>query len=172
MSVLRYTWKQAQAFTTGRPYPIRAILLHSTDGHRDGDIATLTGPKVSVHWYVTKTGDLYHFVDDTNTAWHAGIVDNPKVHGNGATVGIEQEHIDGEEPWPDALVQTTANLVAALRQKHSLKLPVLSHASVATFTMGGHDYGRKVDPTDFPWSKLHTLVAEAMKDTWTFEQEA
>jgi hypothetical protein len=58
------------------------------------------------------------------------------------------------------LVQTTANLVAALRQKHG-NLPVLSHAAVA------RPVGRKVDPQDFPWPTLHTLVEAAMQDTWT-----
>lgn len=171
MAILKYKWVPAKSYTPGRTHPISSIILHSTDGGMPGCLDTLTGtsPAVSAHWLVDRDGTLYHLVDDSNTAYHAGIVDNPSVHGNGATVGVEQEHIDGEEPWPEALVEKTAQLVAALRQRHG-SLPVLSHASVATFTMSKHDYGRKSDPREFPFDKLHNLVAAAMKETWTFEK--
>lgn len=168
--VIAYTWKEARDgyYTPGRIYPIRAIILHSTDGHEAGDVAVLSGEtdrKVSVHWYVTKDGRYYHFVSDADTAYHAGKVDDDKQHGNAATLGIEQEHIDGQEEWPDALVQATSRLVAALRQKHGISLPVLAHASVA------RPGGRKKDPKSFPWVNLHTYVEQAMKRTWSFKQK-
>lgn len=163
MGVIRYRFKQAAAYTPGRTRPISSIILHSTDGHEAGDVATLTGPKVSVHWYVTKDGRYWHFVADADTAYHAGKVDLPQ-HSNSGSIGIEQEHMDGSEAWPDTLVQATANLVEALRQKHGADLPVLSHAAVAT------PAGRKVDPVAFPWEELSGYVKVASEQTWTFEE--
>lgn len=166
MPILKYIWKPAQSFTPGRIHPISAIILHSTDGNMPGCLDTLTGtdPAVSSHWLVDRDGTLYHLVQDSDTAYHAGVVDDPVHHGNAATIGIEQVHLDGQESWPDALVQTTSTLVAALRQKHGLSLPVLSHAAVA------RPVGRKQDPKAMPWDDLHTLVTEALKQTWVLEQ--
>lgn len=164
MGTIRYTFKQAKAFKIGRAQPIRAIILHSTDGHEAGDVATLTGGAVSVHWYVTRAGRYYHFVADADTAYHAGKVDDYARHGNAATIGIEQEHIDHQQAWPDSLVKATARLVAALRQKNG-NLPVLAHAEVA------RPKGRKEDPAGFPWARLHDAVVEAMQESWTFQAE-
>jgi N-acetyl-anhydromuramyl-L-alanine amidase AmpD len=164
MGVIKYTWKPAVGFTPGRAHPIECVLLHSTDGHDEGDEATLTGDHVSVHWYVEKDGTVNHFVQDSDTAWHAGVVDTWQ-HSNGATVGIEQEHIDGQEAWPDVQIQVCAQLVAALFQKHGIST-VRSHAEVA------RPVGRKVDPEDYPWDEFHAYVNSAIKEPWTFEQIA
>ncbi len=165
MPVIQYRYKQAQSYTLGRKLAIDAIILHSSDGHEEGDVATLTGtdPAVSSHWYVTKDGRYWHFVQDSDTAYHAGVVDDV-LHSNAATIGIEQEHIDGAEEWPDALVRATANLIAFLRQRHGPHLSVLSHASVA------RPVGRKVDPKDYPWGDLHTYTVHAMQTVWTAEE--
>ena len=71
MGLIRYNWQPAQAFKPWRPGEgrITAIILHSSDGHEAGDIATLTGPRVSAHWYVTRAGAIWHFVDDGDTAY-------------------------------------------------------------------------------------------------------
>lgn len=163
MGVILYKWIQAKSYRPGRTQPIQTIILHSTDGREAGDVETLTKGNVSVHWYVTKDGRYYHFVDDSDTAYHAGVVTSTK-YSNAATVGIEQEHIDGEEPWPDAQIKATANLVAALRQKHG-DLPAKSHAEVAS------PPGRKQDPRDYRWQLLSSLVHDAIQETWTFQQE-
>lgn len=55
--VIHYTWKEGRACRKGRHRKgklekIQTILLHSTDGHEAGDVETLTGRKVSAHWYI------------------------------------------------------------------------------------------------------------------------
>jgi N-acetylmuramoyl-L-alanine amidase len=154
---INYKYIQAKNYKkfNGPNRSIKSIILHSTDGHEQGDVATLVGGGehgVSVHWYVTKDGRYYHFVQDNDIAYHAGVVDSPE-HSNTYSLGIEQEHLDGEETWPDAQIKATAALVAFLYQHHNLTdlaCPVLSHASVA------FPKGRKEDPLNFPWTSFST----------------
>lgn len=149
--VLKYVYKQARSYRAGRPGPVSAIILHSSDGQRAGDIETLTTGPVSAHWYVTRDGDVWHFVADADTAYHVGRADRPE-HGNGRTIGIEQEHIDGKQDWPTAQVTAVAMIVHYLRRMYG-DLPVLAHAAVAV------PPGRKIDPQDYPWDRLSAAVA-------------
>lgn len=163
--VIRYHWIEAKHYTKGRKRPIQSILLHATEGHRTGDIQTLVGGdgrKVSVHWYVCKNGDIYHFVQDADTANHAGSTFDAKF-SNASSIGIEQEHIDNQEAWTDTQVQAVANLVAFIMQKHG-ELEIAYHRDVAK------PHGRKTDPQGFPLQKFSVLLAEAEKKTWSAEQ--
>ena len=170
MGNINYTYQQAHSYRTGRHQSIQSIILHSTDGREEGDIATLTGQTVSVHWYITRTGKIYHFVQDKDTAYHAGHTSKPKW-SNDASIGIEQEHFDpgashafpNGEDWPDVQIQVAANLVAALMQRHGI-LDIQSHAAVA------FPHGRKQDPHDYPWDKFSRLVHQAMDVEWRFNE--
>lgn len=143
VSGLTFLWIPAKCFTKGRIKPLTGIVLHSSDGRLDGDIEQLTGNHgVSSHWYVAKSGTIYHFVQNTDTAWHAGRA--IPGWGNASTIGIESEHIDHQEEWPEPLVSSVKRLVAWLRTHHGLPLPVKSHAEIAL------PKGRKEDPWKFP----------------------
>lgn len=164
---IEFTFKPAQAFMRGRSLPVQSIIVHSSEGRKAGDIATLTGNAVSSHWYVTREADIFHFVDDADTAFHAGRVNDSKF-SNSASIGIEQEHFDPDpkrhlpngEDWPDVQIQAVANLCAFLFQKHSLsKSSIKSHAEVAA------PKGRKRDPFNYPFEKLFQLIDKAMNDT-------
>jgi N-acetyl-anhydromuramyl-L-alanine amidase AmpD len=151
-----FSWRPACDFRRGRSMngkvqEVRAIILHSTDGHEAGDLETLTGnhPQrpVSAHYYVTRDGRIFKLVMEFNTAFHAGSV----VHenwSNACTIGIEQEHVDYQDDWPDAQVLAVARIVADIRRRHGWLVPVLSHAHVA------YPPGRKVDPASYPWGRL------------------
>lgn len=157
-TVLKYNWVQCKSgyYLPSDRTSIYGIILHSTDGRKNGDIQVLSGKtdrRVSVHWYTTITGDIYHFVQDKDIAFHCGTVSDWR-YSNTYTVGIEQEHIDGQEAWPDALVKSTALVVAYLRHKFGNTVPVKSHAEIA------FPPGRKVDPVDYPWNLLSTYVKE------------
>jgi len=149
-----------QGFTPGRgKNQIQGIVLHSSDGTEKSDVRTLRGndPQhtVSSHYYVTRDGRTYQFVNDQDTAWHAGeTVDNSK-YGNSATLGIEQEHIDGKQDWPKAQVDTTAALVAKLRAKYNLgQDQIYAHSQIAP--------ERKQDPVDYPWRDFNQSVMQKL----------
>lgn len=162
---LYYTWIPCTSshYTKGRAgAAIESIILHSTDGSKDGDIATLSGKTerlVSVHWYVTRKGEIYHFVQDSDTAWHAGKV-RDEMYDNHHSIGIEQEHYDYQEEWPAVQIEAAARLIVALRQKHGVDLPVKSHAYVA------RPAGRKNDPARYPWADLAIDAKRANETEW------
>jgi N-acetylmuramoyl-L-alanine amidase len=154
----------ARAFKRGRTMNIQSVIMHSSEGRKAGDIATLTGAEVSSHWYVTRVGEVFHFVDEADTAFHAGKVKDP-TFSNSASIGIEQEHFDPNdhfpqgEDWPDIQLQAVANLCALIFQKHRLsKDAIKSHAEVA------FPAGRKRDPFNYPFDKLFQLIDEAMTE--------
>ena len=169
VKTIEFQYIPAKSFKSGRSMTVESIILHSTDGRKTGDIATLTGDAVSVHWYVTRKGEIFHFVDNSDTAFHAGKVIDPK-YSNSASLGIEQEHFDpdaGEghpdnEDWPDAQVDTVANLCAFLMQTHDLsKDNIHSHSFVAA------PAGRKQDPFGYPFAeRLFPQIEQALAFQW------
>lgn len=162
--VIKYHWMPAKFFGN-RPGPIKSIILHATEGTKASDIPTLVGGdgrKVSVHWYITREGDFLHFVQDSDSANHAGRVSNDDA-SNAHSIGIEQEYRAGIDNWTDTQVMACANLVAFLFQKHG-QLEIFSHAEVAA------PAGRKSDPENFPWAKFHIWLSDAKKVTWSAEQ--
>ena len=169
---LDYIWKPAiaGAFTPGRNgHTVRSIILHSSCGRKAGDILTLTGHDanhlVSSHWYVDKGGAIYHFVQNSDTAYHAGVVCDPK-YANSSAIGIETEHMDQiDEPWPVVQVQAIARLCVALLQ-HFPGLEITHHATVAC------PPGRKTDPVNFPSDVFWHAYEEASTQQWEFNQVA
>jgi N-acetyl-anhydromuramyl-L-alanine amidase AmpD len=149
-----------QGFTPGRgKNQIQGIVLHSTDGTEKSDVRTLRGldpqHQVSANYYVTRDGRIYQFVNDQDTAWHTGqTIDNSK-YGNSATLGIEQEHIDGKQDWPKAQVEAAAALVANLRAKYNLgQNQVYAHSQIAP--------ERKQDPVNYPWGDFNQSVIQKL----------
>ena len=172
---IRVIFKQAHAFRKGRnrgaqEMQIRNIVLHSSDGRKAGDLATLTGADVSAHYYVTRAGEVFRLVQDEDTAFHAGRVTNPKFFSNEATIGIEQEHFDPDpeaghpnnEDWPETQVETVAELVAFLCQEHGLNEPddIKTHAQIAA------PRGRKQDPFAYPMHHFTALVTANRQFKW------
>jgi N-acetyl-anhydromuramyl-L-alanine amidase AmpD len=169
--VLRAKWIRAYDYRKGRTRPISAIVLHSTCGRKLGDIQTLTGeggPVVSCHFYITRDGALFQFVEEADTAYHAGRVRKPEW-SNAATIGVEMEHFDPDEnhprgeDWPEKQVKVCASLVAYLRQNYG-DIATPSHAQIAS------PKGRKIDPHDFPWLLFSIMTRTAMLTKWTLEK--
>jgi hypothetical protein len=147
-------------YTKGPPgREIRGIVLHSTDGNLSSALNELTSGErhASAHYLVTRDGRGLHLVNDNDIAHHAGIKNiDPEHFGNAHTIGIEQEHFDGQEGWPDAQVRRAAAITAHILQSHpNLSLDnVVGHVDVAP--------GQKIDPYDYPWAKFREYVTEFM----------
>jgi N-acetylmuramoyl-L-alanine amidase len=64
-------------FTEGRPVkrPLAAV-IHSTEGTEQSAISWIQKPasRVSYHYLVRRNGEVIQFVDEKDTAWHAGAV--------------------------------------------------------------------------------------------------
>lgn len=82
---------------------ILAIVDHITAGAFPGALNWLQNPQAqaSAHYLVTRSGEIYQLVQDVDTAWHAGVVNNPDwtlydgTNPNRYTIGIEHEGWDG-----------------------------------------------------------------------------
>lgn len=130
------------------------IILHSTGGAFQGAInwmLSLVG-KVSAHFCVSRTGEMRQLVSMKRVAYHAGKSQwSTRTNLNTCSIGIEMEHIDGKQDWPDAQVEAVAALVSEIRHRYGIpKEKILGHFQIAP--------GRKVDPLDFPWIKFRELV--------------
>lgn len=104
---------------------------------------TIRGLKVSAHFFISRTGELWQFVSCDHRAWHAG---QSSYHGrsdcNNYSIGIELEGVEGG--LFDASQYETVSALAA--------------AIVATYPVrhfAGHEHiaaGRKSDPgAGFDW---------------------
>lgn len=83
----------------------QAIVIHITDGSKESVKSWFLNPKsqVSAHYLVCKNGDVIQFVEEKDTAWHCGKIQNPKwellkpnLNPNLYTIGIEFEGKDNE----------------------------------------------------------------------------
>lgn len=138
---------------------IDTIVIHATGSPFDSALAWLCDPKsgVSAHYLIGKDGRIMRLVPPAYKAWHAG-----KSHWDGEdnvnefSIGIELENAnDGVDPYPDAQLESLANLVASLRIDWTgiTHERIISHAQIAP--------GRKTDPgIVFPWVAFGCRLAQ------------
>jgi N-acetylmuramoyl-L-alanine amidase len=126
----------------------QAVVIHIMDddiGSVDRWFNTPKGPNnsmpVSAHYGVSRRGDIHQYVDEMDTAWHAGRVKDsvwpllqaqPGVNPNRFTVGIEHEGTP-DMPWPDEMYAASAMLVADISQRWSIpldRLHVVGHGEI------------------------------------------
>ncbi|MBS1725279.1 MAG: N-acetylmuramoyl-L-alanine amidase [Armatimonadetes bacterium] len=168
VKTIEYMYIQARNYLPGRSRPVQNIILHASNGSENDDLSYFTTSAVSAHWYITRTGKVYQFVDNADTAYHVGKAIST-LYSNAATIGIEHEHFDPDptvgrkanQDWPDEQVCATADLCAFLCQRYGLKLGnILTHAYVA------EPHGRVSDPVGYPMKKFEDRLKESMQYTW------
>jgi N-acetylmuramoyl-L-alanine amidase len=110
----------------------KGIVLHTTVGSFESAAAWFSEPQsgVSAHYLVGLDGRVAQFVDEADTARHAGRVSNPTAtlydgtDPNLYTIGIEFE--DGGEPdtvrRPAAQYEAGAKLIAAIASRWGIPL--------------------------------------------------
>ena len=108
--------------------------------------------KVSSHFFVNKSGEIFYLVDLINRAWHAGrsywkgIIDI-----NSESIGIELDnsghHYDFENYTPKQ-INSLIQLLKYISIKFNIsKQNILGHSDISPY--------RKIDPGGrFPWKKL------------------
>jgi N-acetyl-anhydromuramyl-L-alanine amidase AmpD len=110
----------ADNFRKGRHgFEPKAIVIHIIVGSLESAGMTFRDPRssVSAHYGVGKSGRVHQFVEESDTAFHAGTVVeptwrliDPNVNPNLYTVGIEHEG-QPQDTWPDEQFQASAALV-------------------------------------------------------------
>ncbi|HVP47990.1 MAG TPA: peptidoglycan recognition family protein [Bryobacteraceae bacterium] len=121
----------AENFRKGRHgFEPKAIVIHIIVGSLQSAGLTFRDPRssVSAHYGVSKTGSVHQFVEETDTAFHAGIVVrptwrliDPKVNPNFYTIGIEHEG-QPQDAWPDEQYRASAALVREIAARWKIPL--------------------------------------------------
>lgn len=128
---------------------IQRLFTNALDPTAHPYFSTINHLRVSAHFLIGRSGELFQFVSCHKRAWHAGVSSwNGRQRCNDFSIGIELEGCD-DLPFEDAQYSRLAGLVALLR----------SHFSIAT--IAGHSDvspGRKTDPGPFfDWQRLAPL---------------
>jgi|SRR5262245_12432172 len=119
-------------FHRGRPtgFTPEAIVIHIIEGSLRAADLHFNDPTsvVSAHYGVGKDGRVHQFVEEQDTAFHAGIVVNPtwtglkpRVNPNYYTIGIEHEG-RADDPWSEAQYAASAALVAEVAARWNIPL--------------------------------------------------
>jgi N-acetylmuramoyl-L-alanine amidase len=108
--------------------------------------------KVSAHYTISRTGDIYHHVDEEKRAWHAGVSFwRGRENVNDFSIGIELEnpgHEFGYIPFTTEQIDALIYLCASIYSRHPIDPQnVVGHEDIAP--------NRKQDPGSlFPWDIL------------------
>lgn len=123
-------------FARGRHsiYPLSLIVIHVTEGDADSVVQFFHEPRpaapTSAHYMVRKDGQVVQFVNEADTAYHAGRVDHPTAqlvidrigaNPNGYSIGIEHEG-DGTHELTDAQRAASVALIHDIATRHSIPI--------------------------------------------------
>jgi N-acetylmuramoyl-L-alanine amidase len=122
-------------FRKGRPLGFRpeAIVIHIMDGSftaGEGEFLS-DGTQKSAHYGISKEGVIHQYVDENDTAFHAGVVVNPTwqlikpgINPNFYTIGIEHEGRP-DDVWPEAQLGASAGLVGEIVARWNIPVDAL-----------------------------------------------
>ena len=122
-------------FRQGRQgFAVEAIVIHLIDGSQAGCDATFASSSLtlrrSAHYSVGRTGEVHQYVEEADTAYHAGRILQPSwplkkktdgsfLNPNLYTIGVEHEgRVDDE--WTDQMYAASAELLAGIAGRHNL----------------------------------------------------
>ncbi|GAC1387243.1 MAG: hypothetical protein NVSMB42_08250 [Herpetosiphon sp.] len=159
-TILQYPALPSAYATVSGKRRIDMIVLHSTAGSKAGDLFTLSGRDhshlVSIHYYITKLGEIYQLVQDKDVAWHAGVSYwQGEGDCNKYSLGIELENLnDGSDPYPETQIDSLLWLCQIKVGQYNIpQSRFVRHLDIAP--------GRKSDPRAFPWE---TFCANLYRD--------
>ena len=123
--------KKSPNFWIGRKsYRPEAVVIHIMDGTLGGTDSWFanTTSQVSAHYGIGKNGEVHQYVQENDSAWHAGRVDAPvwkliklNVNPNLYTIGIEHEG-KPDDVWTDAMKQSSATLIREICQRWQIPI--------------------------------------------------
>ncbi len=123
--------KKSPNFWVGRKgYRPEAIVIHIMDGTLSGTDAWFANheSQVSAHYGIGKNGEVHQYVQETDTAWHAGRVDTPvwklirpNLNPNLYTIGIEHEGRPNDI-WTEEMKRMSASLIREICQRWQIPI--------------------------------------------------
>lgn len=147
------------------------VVLHA-DASRDvaATLSWLADPasKVSYHFVVGRTGQIYQCVPLWRAAYHAGVSEHPGAtvgsSVNNASVGLCFSNAqDGREPFTESALHAGARLVAHIARECP-GVVVDGVVQMTTHEACARPKGRKRDPGPlFDMARFAALVREAMQ---------
>lgn len=94
----------------------------------------------SAHYGIGKKGEVHQYVDDKDTAWHAGVVNKPtwklynkNINPNLVTIGIEHEGYP-TDVWTKQMKISSAKLIYLISKKWGIPLDrdhVIGHYEIS-----------------------------------------
>ena len=119
-------------FREGRPGGHRpeAIVVHIMDGSFSAGESVFLNPATqkSAHYGISTVGEVHKYVDEEDTAFHAGTVVRPQwellkpgVNPNFYTIGIEHAGRP-YDVWPDIQLTTSATLVGQIAARWNIPI--------------------------------------------------
>ena len=142
-------------FDDRKDAPIDMLVLHYTDMQSTRaaiDHLCTAESNVSSHYVVGEDGEIYHLVDETMRAWHAGeSFWRGHSNINARSIGIEISnpgHSNGYRPFPELQMQSVIELCHGIMARHTIpQRNIVGHSDVA--------FLRKMDPGElFDWPRL------------------
>lgn len=128
------THRLAANYAGGRrsAYGIDLVVVHVTEGSADAVVSWFNNPaaQVSAHYMVRQDGVVVQFVDEADTAWHAGRVYQPTAplvlervpaNPNGYSVGVEHEG-DGTHELTEAQRAASVALIRGICVRHGIPM--------------------------------------------------
>lgn len=124
-------WIGSPNRTTGRGgFRPEAVVVHIMEGTLAGTDSWFRSPqsKVSAHYGIGRNGEVHQYVNENDSAWHAGRVwgstwklRKEGVNPNRYTIGIEHEG-QGDDEWTDAMYRTSAALIRDVCHRWSIPI--------------------------------------------------
>jgi AmpD protein len=127
---------------------VESLFRGTLDCTRRADYESLTGLRVSAHFFIRRDGRIVQFVPVHRRAWHAGVSRlGGRERCNDFSVGVELEGCD-DDAFTDAQYAALAALTRALRA---------AFPAIRAETIVGHSEiapDRKTDPgPHFDWAR-------------------
>ncbi len=125
---------------------VQNLFVNQLDWDAHPYFQTIRGLKVSAHFFISRSGELWQFVSCDHRAWHAGQSShNGRSDCNNFSVGIELEGLEGGR-FELPQYETLSALSAAIAVNYPIRY-FAGHEHVAA--------GRKADPgAGFDWPYL------------------
>lgn len=130
---------------------VQQLFTNTLDWDAHPYYQSIRGLEVSAHFFITRNGTVWQFVDTNQRAWHAGVSHyRGRSHCNDDSIGIELEGLEGGLFTP-AQYATLVNLCHRLAQRYPIAY-IAGHEHIAP--------GRKHDPgAGFDWAVLQQRLA-------------